>query len=46
MLKRSKNKVFEEKFWIFYLLLKGTEKPLRWDTHLGGAKRDFEVQTA
>ena len=30
---------------IFDVILKGTEKPLRWDTHLGGTKRDFEVRT-
>ena len=44
-MKRFKNEVLEENFWIFDVILKGTEKPLRWDTHLGGTKRDFEVRT-
>ena len=45
MLERSKNKGLEENFWIFDVILKGAEKPLRWDTHLGGTKWDFDVRT-
>ena len=37
--------IFDIDDLVINMILKGTEKTLRWDTHLGRTKRDFEVRT-